>query len=58
MATPVFDGAREDEVKEMLELAGLPLRGQCELFDGRTGEKFDRPVTIGYMYILKLNHLV
>ena len=58
MATPVFDGAREDEVKEMLELAGLPLNGQCELFDGRTGEKFDRPITIGYMYILKLNHLV
>ena len=58
MATPVFDGAREDEVKEMLELAGLPLNGQCELFDGRTGEKFDRPVTIGFMYILKLNHLV
>ena len=58
MATPVFDGAREDEVKEMLELAGLPLNGQCELFDGRTGEKFDRPVTTGFMYILKLNHLV
>ena len=58
MATPVFDGAREDEVKKMLELADLPLKGQCELFDGRTGEKFDRPVTIGYMYILKLNHLV
>ena len=58
MATPVFDGAREDEVKEMLELADLPLNGQCELFDGRTGEKFDRPVTTGFMYILKLNHLV
>ena len=58
MATPVFDGAKESEVKDMLELAGLPLSGQCELFDGRTGEKFDRPVTIGYMYILKLNHLV
>ena len=58
MATPVFDGAKEQEVKDMLELAELPLNGQCELFDGRTGEKFDRPVTVGYMYILKLNHLV
>ena len=58
MATPVFDGAKESEVKEMLELAGLPLSGQCKLYDGRTGEEFDRPVTIGYMYILKLNHLV
>ena len=58
MATPVFDGAKEGEIKEMLKLACLPLNGQCELFDGRTGEKFDRPVTTGYMYILKLNHLV
>ena len=58
MATPVFDGAKESEVKDMLELAGLPLSGQCQLFDGRTGEQFDRPVTVGYMYILKLNHLV
>tara|TARA_B100001123_G_scaffold435481_1_gene564114 strand:- start:2346 stop:6413 length:4068 start_codon:yes stop_codon:yes gene_type:complete len=58
MATPVFDGARESEVKDMLSLAELPLSGQCELYDGRTGEKFDRPITIGYMYILKLNHLV
>ena len=58
MATPVFDGAKESEVKDMLELAGLPLSGQCKLFDGRTGEEFDRPVTLGYMYILKLNHLV
>tara|TARA_Y100000590_G_scaffold46631_1_gene49411 strand:+ start:5772 stop:9776 length:4005 start_codon:yes stop_codon:yes gene_type:complete len=58
MATPVFDGAKESEVKDMLELAGLPLSGQCKLFDGRTGEEFDRPITVGYMYILKLNHLV
>ena len=58
MATPVFDGAKESEVKDMLELAGLPLSGQCKLYDGRTGEEFDRPVTLGYMYILKLNHLV
>ena len=58
MATPVFDGAKESEVKDMLELAGLPLSGQCRLYDGRTGEEFDRSVTIGYMYILKLNHLV
>ena len=58
MATPVFDGAKESEVKDMLELAGLPLTGQCKLYDGRTGEEFDRPVTLGYMYILKLNHLV
>ncbi len=58
MATPVFDGAKESEVKDMLELAGLPLSGQCKLYDGRTGEEFVRPVTLGYMYILKLNHLV
>jgi len=58
MATPVFDGAKESEVKKMLELAGLPLSGQTKLYDGRTGELFDRPITIGYMYILKLNHLV
>ena len=58
MATPVFDGAKESEVKDMLELAGLPLSGQCRLYDGRTGEEFDRSITIGYMYILKLNHLV
>ena len=58
MATPVFDGASEQEIKAMLELADLPLSGQAELFDGRTGEMFDRPVTIGYMYIIKLNHLV
>ena len=58
MATPVFDGAKEQEVKAMLELAGLPRSGQMDLYDGRTGEKFDRPVTVGYMYMLKLNHLV
>jgi DNA-directed RNA polymerase subunit beta len=58
MATPVFDGAHESEVKRMLELAGLPESGQCRLFDGRTGEPFERDVTVGYMYMLKLNHLV
>ena len=58
MATPVFDGASEEEIKKMLELADLPTSGQSILFDGRTGEQFDRPVTIGYMYIIKLNHLV
>jgi DNA-directed RNA polymerase subunit beta len=58
MATPVFDGAHETEVKRMLELAGLPESGQCRLFDGRTGESFEREVTVGYMYMLKLNHLV
>ena len=58
MATPVFDGAKESEVKEMLALAGLPESGQTQLYDGRTGEKFDRLTTVGYMYILKLNHLV
>ncbi|MCU7905600.1 MAG: DNA-directed RNA polymerase subunit beta [Candidatus Thiodiazotropha sp. (ex Epidulcina cf. delphinae)] len=58
MATPVFDGAHESEVKHMLELAGLPESGQCKLFDGRTGDSFERDVTVGYMYMLKLNHLV
>jgi len=58
MATPVFDGASEDEIKHMLELAGLPTSGQTTLIDGRTGEKFERPTTVGYMYMLKLNHLV
>ena len=57
-ATPVFDGAAESEIKDMLELAGLPRSGQMTLFDGRTGDAFDRPVTIGYMHILKLHHLV
>lgn len=58
MATPVFDGAKEREIKAMLKLADLPESGQMVLFDGRTGNKFERPVTVGYMYMLKLNHLV
>mgnify|MGYP003853310561 FL=1 len=58
MATPVFDGAKEHEIKHLLTLAGLPDSGQMALYDGRTGESFDRPVTVGYMYMLKLNHLV
>lgn len=58
MATPVFDGASELEIKAMLKLADLPESGQMTLYDGRTGNAFDRPVTVGYMYILKLNHLV
>jgi len=59
MATPVFDGASEREIKSMLELAGLQnSSGQVTLYDGRTGEAFERPVTVGYMYMLKLNHLV
>ncbi|SFV59368.1 DNA-directed RNA polymerase beta subunit [hydrothermal vent metagenome] len=58
MGTSVFDGALETEIKEMLKLAGLPESGQATLYDGRTGEKFDRDVTVGYMHILKLNHLV
>jgi len=57
-ATPVFDGAAEEEIKGLLKLADLPETGQCELFDGRTGDAFARPVTVGYMYMLKLNHLV
>jgi DNA-directed RNA polymerase subunit beta len=64
LATPVFDGATEDEIRAMLKLAerdntaaGVP-HGQTILFDGRTGDKFERPVTVGYMYMLKLNHLV
>jgi DNA-directed RNA polymerase subunit beta len=57
-ATPVFDGASEQEIKGMLTKAGLPDSGQVALYDGRTGEAFDRPVTVGYMYILKLHHLV
>ncbi|MCH9717232.1 MAG: DNA-directed RNA polymerase subunit beta, partial [Gammaproteobacteria bacterium] len=58
MATPVFDGASEAEIKTMLRLAELPEDGKTILFDGRTGRQFDNPVTVGYMYILKLNHLV
>jgi len=57
-ATPVFDGAAESEINAMLELAGLPVSGQVTLIDGRTGEAFDRPVTVGYMHVLKLHHLV
>jgi DNA-directed RNA polymerase subunit beta len=57
-ATPVFDGAAEAEIKGLLELADLSDTGQSTLFDGRTGEGFDRDVTVGYMYMLKLNHLV
>jgi DNA-directed RNA polymerase subunit beta len=58
IATPVFDGASEQEIKRLLALADLPLSGQAQLYDGRTGEKFERQVTVGYMYMLKLNHLV
>src|SRR5688500_20263557 len=58
MATPVFDGAHEAEIKNMLRLAELPETGQTVRDDGRAGERFDRPVTVGYMYMLKLNHLV
>ena len=58
MATPVFDGAAEDSIKRLLKLADLPESGQFTLYDGRSGETFDRPVTVGYMYMLKLNHLV
>jgi len=58
MATQVFDGASESEIKKMLDLAGLPSTGQTTLWDGRTGDQFDRQVTVGYMYMLKLNHLV
>ncbi|MXP67972.1 DNA-directed RNA polymerase subunit beta [Pantoea sp. Aalb] len=58
IATPVFDGAKESEIKELLQLGELPTSGQITLFDGRTGEKFERQVTVGYMYMLKLNHLV
>ncbi|MCB1822414.1 MAG: DNA-directed RNA polymerase subunit beta, partial [Candidatus Competibacteraceae bacterium] len=58
IATPVFDGATEEEMRELLRLAELSETGQTTLYDGRTGEPFDRPVTVGYMYMLKLNHLV
>jgi len=58
MATPVFDGAHEGEIRRMLELADLPASGQTTLYDGRTGDAFDRPVTVGYMQMIKLNHLV
>ena len=58
MASPVFDGAREEDIVAMLERAGLAPSGQVTLIDGRTGEPFDRPVTVGYIYIMKLHHLV
>jgi DNA-directed RNA polymerase subunit beta len=58
IATPVFDGATEEEMRELLRLAGLSETGQSTLYDGRTGDPFERPVTVGYMYMLKLNHLV
>ena len=58
MATPVFDGAKESEIKAMLRLADLDDSGQVTLYDGRTGDRFERKVTVGYMYMLKLNHLV
>jgi DNA-directed RNA polymerase subunit beta len=58
LATPVFDGAKESEIKALLRLADMDDSGQVTLFDGRTGDQFDRKVTVGYMYMLKLNHLV
>jgi DNA-directed RNA polymerase subunit beta len=58
MGTPVFDGAKEQDVADMLARAGFDVSGQSDLYDGRTGDKFDRKVTVGYMYMLKLHHLV
>jgi DNA-directed RNA polymerase subunit beta len=58
MATPVFDGANEEDIVRLLEQAGMDTSGQVRLTDGRTGEQFDRPVTVGYIYMLKLHHLV
>jgi DNA-directed RNA polymerase subunit beta len=58
VATPVFDGAHEEEIRQALKEAGLPLDGKVDLYDGRSGEKFDRPVTVGIIYMLKLAHLV
>ena len=58
MATPVFDGIKEEDIKSLLKMADLPESGQVQLFDGRTGDAFDRDVTVGYMHMLKLNHLV
>jgi len=58
IATPVFDGAKEEEIKDLLKFSGTDASGQLTLFDGRTGKQFERPVTVGYMYMLKLNHLV
>ncbi len=58
MATPVFDGAHENDINRMLDMAGLPTSGQIDLYDGRTGEKFDRKVTVGIIYMIKLHHIV
>ena len=58
MATPVFDGARDSDIKSILETVGLDNSGQVTLIDGRTGEAFNRKVTVGYIYMLKLHHLV
>ncbi|WP_395377876.1 DNA-directed RNA polymerase subunit beta [Marinicella sp. W31] len=58
MATPVFDGAKEEHIRKLLKIAGLSEDGQAILYDGRTGKRFERPVTVGYMYMLKLNHLI
>ena len=58
IATPVFNGAKEADIEHMLEMAGLDSSGQVTLYDGRTGEPFDRKVTVGYIYMLKLHHLV
>jgi DNA-directed RNA polymerase subunit beta len=58
MATPVFDGIKEEDIKSLLKMADLPESGQIQLFDGRTGDSFDRDITVGYMHMLKLNHLV
>jgi len=58
VASPVFDGAREAEIKTLLERSGLPTSGKTDLYDGMTGEKFEQPVTVGYIYMLKLSHLV
>ena len=58
MATPVFDGIKEEDIKSLLKMADLPESGQIKLFDGRTGDPFDREITVGYMHMLKLNHLV
>src|SRR5439155_21377658 len=58
ISSPVFDGAREGEIKAMLREAGLPESGKTDLFDGMTGDKFEQPVTVGYIYMLKLSHLV
>src|SRR3972149_11988911 len=58
ISTPVFDGAKEADIEHMLELAGLDKAGQVAVFDGRTGDTFDRKVTVGYIYMLKLHHLV